>query len=152
MSLDLERLVGEVRSIAALPEERDARLRRICDLLRESVAHYAWVGFYLVEPGTRMLALGPFAGKPTEHVCIPFGRGVCGQAAERGTTFVAQDVATEQNYLSCSASVRSEIVVPILKDGLVAGEIDIDSHEISPFTDADRDLLERVAEIVSRII
>jgi len=82
-------------------------------------------------------------------VRIPFGRGICGQAAERKETFVVQDVSKETNYLSCSPEVKSEIVVPIMKDGRVLGELDIDSHSLAPFTDEDREFLENICRLIS---
>ncbi len=130
--------------------ERNAAeaLRETCDLLEREVAHYDWVGFYLADPAEPMLVLGPYRGDATDHVRIPFGTGICGQAAERRETFLVQDVSAESNYLSCSVRVRSEIVVPVLGSrGEVLGEIDIDSHRVSPFTDADRLFLEEVARI-----
>ncbi len=123
----------------------------VCKLLRDAVPHYDWVGFYFVSPGKNELVLGPFAGEPTEHVRIPFGKGICGQAAERKETFVVQDVSSEKNYLSCSLNVKSEIVVPVFKNGRIAGELDIDSHTISPFTPNDRKFLEQVCRSVSAL-
>jgi len=130
--------------------DRDEKLHAICALLEKDVAHYDWVGFYVVDPAQeRELVLGPFAGAPTEHTRIAFGQGICGQAADTEMTFVIQDVSREANYLSCSPHVKSEIVVPIFKDGAVVGEIDIDSHALAPFTEADNAFLERVATLVA---
>jgi L-methionine (R)-S-oxide reductase len=140
----MEQIVAIVTSSASAHDQ----LQAICQLLQEQIPYYDWVGFYLVEPGTNMLVLGPFVGEPTEHTRIPFGRGICGQAAERKSTFVVQDVAAQTNYLSCSTKVRSEIVVPIVRDGEVLGELDIDSHTPSPFTPADEVLLERVCAML----
>ena len=106
--------------------------------------------FYLTVPGSRLLRLGPFTGAETEHTEIPFGRGICGQAAETGTTFVVQDVAAQDNYLACSLKVKSEIVVPILRNGTLLGEIDIDSHMKAPFSGEDRKLLEWLAERIAQ--
>jgi GAF domain-containing protein len=129
------------------------RMQALCDMLAEEVDHYDWVGFYMVDPeDDRMLVLGPFYGEPTEHTKIPFGKGICGQAADTGRLFLVQDVTRETNYLSCSSEVRSEIVLPIFKNGKIAGELDIDSHTSSPFTEADEWLLERICEHVSKII
>ena len=144
-----EDLLGEVGRLVAEAPDRDGALQAVCELLRERVGHYDWVGFYLADGAAGTLTLGPYAGEPTEHVEIPFGRGVCGQAAERRETFVAQDVSKETNYLSCSPAVRSEIVVPVMKAGEVVAELDIDSHVVSPFTPADRALLETVADVVA---
>lgn len=118
--------------------------------MRNHVSYYDWVGFYFVEDGK--LKLGPFVGEPTEHVEIPFGVGICGQAAEREKTFVVQDVSKETNYLSCSPKTKAEIVVPIFKDGRIIGELDIDSHSFSPFSEEDRRFLEKVCELVSKVV
>jgi len=131
----------------------DEKLLSVCKVLELYVPHYHWVGFYLTDPNRdRMLVLGPYVGDPTDHVEIPFGRGICGQAAERKETFIIQDVSKEDNYLSCSPFVRSEIVVPIMRDGSVLGEIDIDSHDTDPFTTDDRVQLEHIAKKVSSIL
>jgi GAF domain-containing protein len=115
-----EDLLKKIERITAGQGNRDDKLSAVCKLLADNISHYDWVGFYLTEEsGKNELVLGPFVGKPTEHVRIPFGKGICGQAAERKVTFVVQDVSKEDNYLSCSPDVRSEIVVPILKDGEV---------------------------------
>lgn len=148
---DFMALLGRVEEI--LQESRTVRdrLEDICRLLRGRVNHYDWVGVYLVDsPG--WLKLGPYGGEPTEHTRIPFGRGICGQAAQRGETFVVQDVSKESNYLACSLTVRSEIVVPILRDGKVLGELDIDSHSLAPFTSADREFLEAVCDCLSPVL
>ena len=142
-------LYGKVEEILAERYEINTKLGIITNLLRDKITYYDWVGFYLVDETKRNeLVLGPFSGAPTEHTKIPFGRGICGQAADTGQTFVVQDVSKEMNYLSCSSSVRSEIVVPILREGEIIGELDIDSHEISPFTEEDRDFLERVCGLL----
>ena len=128
-------------------------LRGICQLLHDEVEGYDWVGFYLVDPpGSRELALGPFVGAPTEHVRIPFGKGVCGRAAELRSTVVVDDVSRESNYLACSLNVRSEIVLPIFRKDELVGELDIDSHQLSRFGSDDRAFLSRVVETVSAVI
>lgn len=146
-------LLERISRIVEGPVEAEKKLLDVCRLLKESVAYYDWVGFYLVDSSVkRELLLGPFAGEETEHTRIPFGKGICGQAAEREETFLVQDVSREANYLSCSSDVKSEIVVPIFKSGRIAGEIDIDSHQLSRFTQEDRIFLEKVAETVSELI
>jgi GAF domain-containing protein len=141
-------LLRQVRALATGDGGPRARARAICDLLRAEVPHYDWVGFYLVDPpGSRDLVLGPYSGAPTDHTHIPFGRGICGQAAEREETFVIQDVSQEDNYLACSVHVQSEIVLPMFAaDGALIGELDIDSHALAPFTDADETFLAAVCQ------
>jgi L-methionine (R)-S-oxide reductase len=94
--------------------------------------------------------LGPWRGpQATEHVRIPVGQGVCGAAAASGVTEIVDDVNADPRYLACFPSTRSEIVVPIAREGRVLGEIDIDSDRPAAFTDDDRVLLERVAAIAA---
>lgn len=146
-------LLSEIEAILASPSDRDTVLTTLCSTLADRVPTYDWVGFYLVDPEReRELILGPFVGAPTEHTRIQFGQGICGQAAEREHTFVIQDVGAETNYLSCSAHVKSEIVIPILRDGVVIGELDIDSHTLAPFTPADREVLEKIAALVAPLL
>jgi GAF domain-containing protein len=134
-------------------ENRDGKLKAVCRLLTDNVPYYNWVGFYIVDKKRpNELFLGPFEGEQTEHTRIPFGRGICGQAAQLEKTFLVQDISKEKNYLSCSTNVKSEIVVPIFKNGKVIGELDIDSHVLSPFTKQDEVFLKKVSEMVSRIL
>jgi len=129
------------------------RLQNICKLLKEDTAHYDWVGFYLVDKSNPdELILGPFEGAPTEHTRIPFGQGVCGQVAKDNKSRIVQDIAQEENYLSCSVNVKSEIVVPIFKKEKFIGEIDIDSHTIAAFSDVDEVFLKMLAKKVSGLL
>ncbi len=125
----------------ALSQSCKGNLLCICKYLYDNVPYYNWVGFYLVD-GDKMLKLGPYVGEPTIHTRIAFGDGICGQAAETMKNFVVQDVSKEQNYLSCNPSVKSEIVIPLIKNGKVIGELDIDSHYLSPFDERDEEFLE----------
>ncbi len=128
--------------------DADEVLRRTVDVLHDRFDHYSWVGIYLVEAGE--LVLGPWNGpQATDHVRIPIGEGVCGAAAANGQTEVVDDVNAETRYLACFPSTRSEIVVPIVYDGNVVGEIDVDSDAPAAFGDEDRALLERVAVLIS---
>lgn len=146
-------LIGKVEEIAKKPSTTNEKLLAICKLLKDNVPHYDWVGFHLVDRSWKKeLVLGPFVGEPTEHVRIPFGRGVCGRALERKAILVVQDVSREENYLSCSPKVKSEIVVPIFKNGEIVGELDIDSHVLSPFTEEDKIFLGKVCGVVSNLL
>ena len=140
---DFDKLLEEIDSLISSTLARDETLLEICRLLKSRIDYYDWIGFYLVE-GEKKLVLGPFAGEPTEHVRIAFGSGICGQAARSKQTFLIQDVSAETNYLSCSPEVKAEIVVPVFRGEKIMGELDIDSHQLSPFTDQDRSFLEEV--------
>lgn len=133
-------------------QSRDEKLLAICQVLADKIDYYDWVGFYLVDPEKeRELFLGPYVGEETDHTRIPFGKGICGQAAEREETFVIQDVSEQDNYLACSIHVKSEIVLPIFKDGKVIGELDIDSHTKNPYTAEDSKYLEALCEKLSAL-
>ena len=116
-------------------------------LLQGERPHYNWVGVYLIEGNE--LVLGPYVGKPSPHTRIPLNKGICGAAATTRKTVVVDDVSADPRYMACSLETRSEIVVPIIRDGRVLGEIDIDSNLLAAFSDEDRKLLEGVAEILS---
>lgn len=130
-------------------ENPDNLLYRICELLKQEVYHYDWVGFYILDQEKDELVLGPFVGKPTQHTHIAVGKGICGQVAASGQTMVVQDVTAVENYISCGLEVQSEIVVPVLKDGKFVAELDIDSHSPAPFTDADSVFLARVCDLLA---
>lgn len=143
--MNLETIYDQAKAIIGQNEHVDTRLYRLCELLNQSLDHYDWVGFYLVDPNEeRMLYLGPFVGAPTDHTRIPFGTGICGQAADTLETFVVPDVSKASNYLACSLTVKSEIVIPIMNQGVFLGELDIDSHVLDNFGPDHRALLERI--------
>ncbi len=145
-------IINNIMRIAKSASTRNEKLTKICQSLKEHVPYYDWVGFYIADESEKELTLGPFAGEPTEHIKIPFGKGVCGQAVAKKETVVVQDVSSETNYLSCSPMVRSEMVVPIIKNDKVMGELDIDSHTHAPFTDEDKKFLEDVINIVTQLL
>ena len=118
--------------------------------LDKEVSYYNWTGFYFMNDEKQQLEIGPYVGAYTDHTVIPYGRGICGQVAVSGKTFEVPDVHAQDNYLACSLATKSEIVVPIYKGGNLIGQIDIDSHELDPFTQEDHDLLEAVANFVAQ--
>jgi L-methionine (R)-S-oxide reductase len=127
---------------------RDEKLVQICHLLKDHIDYYDWVGFYFRNGDKEELVLGPYVGVPTDHTVIPFGKGICGQVAVSNQNFVVPDVQAQDNYIACSISVKSEIVVPLFVNGKNIGQIDIDSSVIDPFSEADERFLEFVnAEI-----
>ena len=128
-----------------------SKLQEICDILRISTPHFHWVGFYFVHNNKKELKLAQFSGKPTEHTIIPFGKGICGQVAVSNENFIVQDVSEQDNYISCGFEVKSEIVVPIFIEGKNVGQIDIDSHDIAPFSKEDEALLEFVCHRVASL-
>ncbi len=149
----LQDLRPKVTSILSNTQaDSTSRLQELCSYLRECVPYYDWVGFYFRNGDKEELKLGPFAGEPTDHTIIPFGKGICGQVAVSNQNFVVPDVTAQDNYIACSISVRSEIVVPLFKNGENIGQIDIDSETPDPFTEEDERFLEFVNRAVAEIL
>lgn len=130
----------------------DQRLSEVCELLRNNIPYYDWVGFYFKNGDKEELKLRSYAGEPTDHVIIPFGKGICGQVAVSNKNFVVPDVKAQNNYIACSIHVKAEIVVPLFLDGENIGQIDIDSHTPDPFSHEDEIFLEWVNEKVAGIL
>ena len=130
---------------------REERLLKVCAFLEESIEYYTWVGFYFANHETRTLHLGPYVGAPTDHTVIPFGKGICGQVAVSDKNFVVPDVQAQDNYIACSFTVKSEIVVPLFVNGENIGQIDIDSNVLDPFTEEDERFLEFVNQEVAKL-
>lgn len=150
--MNKESILQEAETIVNSDQKRDDKLLAICKLLDREVDVFDWTGFYLVSPEEEnMLILGPYVGEPTDHIRIPFGKGICGQAAETLDTFVVQDVSQADNYLACSLDVQSEIVVPIMKGDQFMGELDIDSHTKDAITPELKELCEEICKTISSI-
>ena len=133
-------------AIAAAPDAK-AAMQIAVERLKEELPHYTWVGIYLLEGDE--LVLGPYLGKPSPHTRIPLNRGICGAAASQKQTIIVDDVNSDPRYLACSLETKSEIVVPILRDERVVGEIDIDSDRAAAFGSGDRVLIETVAQALA---
>lgn len=142
-------LKAKIQHIFTQKKTIDSKLQEVCNLLKEQKPFYDWVGFYFKNGNKNELKLAQFAGKPTEHVIIPFGKGICGQVAVSNENFIVEDVTQQDNYISCGMDVRSEIVIPIFKKDKNIGQIDIDSHTVNAFNNEDATLLEFVCQLVS---
>ena len=146
-------ILREVRSFAETAATLTALQDFIVQIIPSRLTYYNWTGFYMLDPtDPEILVLGPFRGAPTEHVRIPVNQGICGAAVAQNDTVIVDDVASDPRYLACSLETRSEIVAPIRVHGAVAGEIDIDSHDLAAFSLADRRFLEECAAIVGSFI
>ena len=126
-----------------------ANLSNASALLNQFLDRINWVGFYVTEGN--QLVLGPFQGMPA-CVRIPFGRGVCGVAAETKTTQLVADVHQFPGHIACDSASNSEIVVPIVKEGTVIGVLDIDSPEKNRFDEIDQRYLEKFVETLLKHI
>ena len=128
------------------------RLVAVCEFLQNNIEYYDWVGFYLANHKEKTLHLKAFAGEPTNHTVIPFGKGICGQVAVSNQNFVVGDVKAQDNYIACSIYVKAEIVIPLFKDGINIGQIDVDSNSTAPFSKKDECFLEWINEQVVAIL
>ncbi|MCP9277858.1 MULTISPECIES: GAF domain-containing protein [Bacillus] len=126
-----------------------ANLSNASALLNQFLDRVNWVGFYVTDGN--QLVLGPFQGMPA-CVRIPFGRGVCGVAAETKTTQLVADVHQFPGHIACDSASNSEIVVPIVKEGTVIGVLDIDSPEKNRFDEVDQRYLEKFVETLLKHI
>ena len=122
-----------------------ANLSNAAALLWHTLPELNWTGFYLRE-GEKLI-LGPFQGN-TACIVIPMGRGVCGTAAAQDKTQLVADVNAFRGHIACDSASRSEIVVPLRKEGRVVGVLDVDSPVLDRFTEADREGLEAFAAIL----
>jgi len=147
---DLKPLVSTITKDITLPVFD--RLKGVCQLLQDNLEAYDWVGFYFADHKAKTLHLSAYVGDPTDHLTIPFGKGICGQVAESNSNFVVPDVKAQDNYIACSITVKAEIVVPLFIDGVNVGQIDIDSKTINPFTNADEKFLSFVNEEVAMLL
>ncbi|MBT2670749.1 GAF domain-containing protein [Streptomyces sp. ISL-14] len=123
-----------------------ANLSNAAALLNLFLDEINWVGFYLYEEG--QLILGPFQGLPA-CVRIPIGKGVCGTSAATEKTLRVEDVHQFPGHIACDAASRSEIVIPLMKDGKLLGVLDIDSPITDRFDEMDQQGLEKFADILS---
>ncbi|HEY2476265.1 MAG TPA: GAF domain-containing protein [Candidatus Cybelea sp.] len=142
-----EGLERQVRAL--LEDERDfvANAGNFAALVRYELPGVNWAGFYLASPSGE-LVLGPFSGLPACTRIAP-GRGVCGSAADKRQTLVVDDVNAFADHIACDAASRSEIVVPIVRDGGLFGVFDVDSPLIGRFSETDRAGLERLVSVFS---
>ncbi|AKM11197.1 GAF domain-containing protein [Croceicoccus naphthovorans] len=141
-------LAEAVDAITAGEPDGVANMANCAALFGLFITDCNWAGFYRAVGDT--LVLGPFTGNPA-CIRIPFGTGVCGAAAAAasGKTQLVRDVHAFPGHIACDAASRSELVVPIVKDGAVIAVIDLDSPSLARFDEADRAGIESVASILA---
>lgn len=144
------RIAREIESIVAGETSETARYATASSVLSQAFGpRFFWTGFYVVDPNKpHELVVGPYQGT-LGCLRIPFGRGVCGVAAQSGETQLVEDVHSFDGHIACDARTNSEIVVPVYRvDGTLAAVLDIDSERPAAFDDIDREGLEQICEIV----
>ncbi|QUL37290.1 GAF domain-containing protein [Erythrobacter sp. JK5] len=147
-------LVDAADALTADEPDAVANMANVAALIREFVPDLNWAGFYRVgeaKSGGRELVLGPFVGRPA-CIRIPIGAGVCGVAAQSGETQLVEDVHAFPGHIACDAASRSELVVPVVREGEVIAVIDLDSPSPARFSPADAEGLEQLAALLSNRI
>ncbi len=138
-------LLPQVQGLLTGEADLTANLANVAAALKEQFG-CLWVGFYLVkinEQGSEELVLGPFQG-PVACTRIRFGKGVCGSAWKEANTLIVPDVEQFPGHIACSSMSRSEIVVPLIKEGRVWGVLDVDSSDLDQFDSTDQSYLEEI--------
>ena len=139
-----EALLPQIKSVVEDEKDLIANMANVAAMLHETFGFW-WTGFYRVEG--EELVLGPFQG-PMACTRIRKGRGVCGTAWAMGATQVGRDVGLVPGRIACSSASRSEIVVPVFREGQVIAVLDIDSDRLSTFDETDRLYLEQIVQIL----
>ncbi|AWW73197.1 hypothetical protein CD351_02015 [Erythrobacter sp. KY5] len=154
-SLDIaeryRQLVDAADALTSDEPDAVANMANAAALIWEFVGDLNWAGFYRVgesKSGGEELILGPFVGRPA-CIRIPIGRGVCGAAAEMAATQLVEDVHAFPGHIACDAASRSEVVVPVVRDGKVIAVIDLDSPSPARFSEEDATGLEKLAELLA---
>lgn len=137
-------LIPQAESLLEGETDEIACMANLAALLHRAFGFW-WTGFYRVVGDE--LVLGPFQG-PVACIHIPYGRGVCGTAWKRNETVVVPDVEEFPGHIACSSESRSEIVVPVRRQGQVVAVLDIDSKELAAFDDTDREFLETIVKSI----
>jgi len=137
-------LLAQVAALLSGQSDLIANAANLCSLLFYSLDEVNWVGFYFLKNDE--LVVGPFQGKPA-CVSIPMGKGVCGKAAQTGSVQRVADVHAFDGHIACDTASRSEIVLPLYRDGELLGVLDLDSPVENRFDEKDELLLTQVAEL-----
>ena len=141
-------LLAQVKAMVKYENDPIANMANVAALIQEAF-HFWWTGFYRVIG--EQLVLGPFQG-PVACTRIGFGKGVCGTSWKEKKTIVVENVEQFPGHIACSSESKSEIVVPLLKNGEVIGVLDIDSERLASFDAIDKEWLEQIAEVVSGVL
>ncbi|WP_342510630.1 GAF domain-containing protein [Sporosarcina sp. FSL K6-1522] len=140
-----EQLANQLDVLLTGEKNMYANLSNASALVNQFFDRINWAGFYMMDE--QQLVLGPFQGLPA-CIRIPLGKGVCGTAAQNKESIIVADVNAFPGHIACDAASQSEIVIPLLKEGLVLGVLDIDSPELNRFNEEDRIGLERFVEVL----
>ena len=147
--MDYESLVLQLKSLAEADADYVPFLSNASALLYDAMPNLNWAGFYLIKNG--QLVLGPFQGK-VACIHIPPGKGVCGTAVSENRTVRVANVHEFAGHIACDSASNSELVIPIRKDGIPVGVLDLDSPLLSRFTERDQAGLEQFVKTLEQLI
>lgn len=139
-----ESLVPQLKGLLTGEDDLIANLANVAAALKQAFDFF-WVGFYLVKDNE--LVLGPFQG-PVACTRIGFGKGVCGTSWKQQEIIIVDNVEEFPGHIACSSLSKSEIVVPVLKNGIVVAVLDIDSDELAQFDETDATYLEQIVSLL----
>lgn len=137
-------LLPQIEALVEGETDLIAKMANVAAALHQTFGFW-WTGFYRVVDDE--LVLGPFQG-PVACMHIPFGRGVCGTAWQRQETIIVPNVHEFAGHIACSSESKSEIVVPVIREGQVIAVLDIDSAEYNTFDDTDKTYLEQIIRVI----
>ena len=143
MSSNAAQILNALQARAVETSDRNVLGQALVAAVRDVMPQASWVGLYWLHGAH--LELGPYIGPPTEHTRIPVGQGVCGTAIAEDRDQLVEDVSKVGNYLACSPSVRSEVVVLIRSRGAVIGQLDLDADRVAAFDEDDMHALRAAA-------
>lgn len=149
MTVHYDSIAAQLAALTEGVPYETANLANASALLWQELPEINWVGFYKMEDGK--LILGPFQGKPA-CIVIPVGKGVCGTAVAENAVQLIPDVHAFPGHIACDCASRSEIVLPIHRNGEIWGVLDIDSPDFGRFTEADREGLEKIVGVLERML
>jgi L-methionine (R)-S-oxide reductase len=143
-----EELLPQLKALLADESDTLANLANAAAALKQTFQQFSWAGWYILKQGE--LVLGPFQGN-IACTRIALDRGVCGAAASRRETVIVPDVDAFPGHIACDGGSKSEIVVPLIRNGELLGVLDVDSYSYDTFDDVDRDYLEQVVGFIASI-
>ena len=140
-------LLPQIEALINDEEPLISNLANVTAALKEAFNKISWAGFYLLKE--KKLFLGPFQGKVACTI-IDIGKGVCGSSAASQNTIIVDDVGKFPGHIACDSGSRSEIVIPLMKGDTIFGVLDLDSYELSSFSETDKKYLELLCDLITK--
>ena len=150
IKIDKKKLFGNIESLMDSNIPLVSNLANASRVIFDSFDNTSWCGFYLCDDALEVLYLGPYQGGLACTI-IPYGKGVCGKTVSLKKTQLVPNVHEYAGHIACSSSTNSEVVIPIIKNNKVVGVIDLDSDLFDNYSKEDVEILEKVADSISKL-